>query len=149
MAEKMFGRIPSVTPQVSWFEFLLDKTGKLLKDHIATRNAGKDIIFNMVEMSKSRQKLDNMPSYRQLWCFCEPNSNEASLWKAIIFLNMPVYMHFTHKFYHLFPLKEDKSYVNFYSNLTLNYRPISYAVMQAVSSKVYSRESTRNYAGEW
>jgi len=35
----MLGRIPSTTPQVSWFEFLLDKTGKLLKDHLRNKDA--------------------------------------------------------------------------------------------------------------
>eukprot|EP00795_Rhopilema_esculentum_P001205 gene1205-15571_t len=38
-AEKMLGRVPSSTPYVSWFEFLLDKTGKLLKEHVASKNA--------------------------------------------------------------------------------------------------------------
>ena len=38
--EKMLGRIPSSTPQVSWFEFLLDKSGTLLKKHVDSGNLG-------------------------------------------------------------------------------------------------------------
>ena len=52
MADKMLGRIPQSTPEVSWFEFLLDKTGKLLKDHISTKNAGQFMLAHVWDVSR-------------------------------------------------------------------------------------------------
>ena len=48
MNDKIWSRFAPRAPQVSWFEFLLDRTGKLLKDHVKGSNPGE---FNYGEKS--------------------------------------------------------------------------------------------------
>ena len=52
MADRPGLKLPSSTPLLSWFEFLLDKSGDLLKNHVKSSNPGIYLSATISPISK-------------------------------------------------------------------------------------------------